>query len=57
MSLTDVRDFQGHRGVSQTNTYLATTAQRLRAAIEKRNLARTPLAQTETAPVEAPLTH
>jgi hypothetical protein len=39
--------------VSQTNTYLATTLQRQRAAIEKRDLARTNLAQTETPPVEA----
>lgn len=45
VSLTDVRDFLGHREVSQTNTYLATTAQRLRAAIEKRDSARTNLAQ------------
>jgi integrase len=55
-SLTDVRDFLGHRDVSQTNTYLATTAQRLRAAIEKRDLARTPLAQTTRPPVEAAVT-
>ena len=34
VSLTDVRDFLGHRDVSQTNTYLATTPQRLRAVIE-----------------------
>ena len=45
VSLTDVRDFLGHRDVGQTNVYLATTAQRLRAAIEKRDTARTPLAQ------------
>jgi hypothetical protein len=35
---------------------LATTAQRLRAAIEKRDLARTPLAQTTRPPVEAAVT-
>ncbi len=57
VSLTDVRDFLGHRDVSQTNTYLATTVLRQRAAIEKRDLARTPLAQTTTAPIAAPLTH
>ena len=55
VSLTDVRDFLGHRYVGQTNVYLATTAQRLRAAIEKRDTARTNLAQTETPPVEAAL--
>jgi len=44
-SLTDVRDFLGHSDVGQTNTYLATTLQRQRAAIEKRDAARTNLAQ------------
>jgi len=44
-SLTDVRDFLGHRSATQTNTYLATTIQRQRAAIEKRDSARTNLAQ------------
>ena len=53
VSLTDVRDFLGHRDVGQTNTYLSTTVQRQRAAIEKRDLARTNLAQTATPPSEA----
>ena len=53
VSLTDVRDFLGHRDVGQTNTYLSSTALRLKAATEKRDLARTNLAQTATPPSEA----
>ena len=45
VSLTDVRDYLGHRDVGQTNKYLATSTQRLRAALVKRDEARTNLAQ------------
>jgi hypothetical protein len=37
VSLTDVRDYLGHRDVGQTNTYLATTTLRLKEAIAKRD--------------------
>ena len=44
--MTDVRDFLGHRDVSQTNTYLASTPLRLREALARRDAARTNLAQS-----------
>jgi hypothetical protein len=43
--ITDVRDYLGHRDVSQTNTYLSSTMQRLKDALAKRAAARTNLAQ------------
>ena len=58
VSLTDVRDFLGHRDVGQTNAYLATSTLRLRDALAKRDAARTNLAHaletengTESVPV------
>ena len=45
VSLTDVRDYLGYREVGQTK-YLATSTQRLRAALVKRDEALTNLAQT-----------
>ncbi len=48
VSLADVGDFLGHRDVSQTNTYLASTTLRLRDALRKRDAARTNLAQAAT---------
>jgi hypothetical protein len=41
VSLADVRDFLGHRDISQTNTYLASTTLRLKEALMKRDAART----------------
>jgi integrase len=61
VSLTDVRDYLGHRDVSQTNTYLSSTSLRLRDAIAKRDAARTNLAhapKTENADsASASVTH
>jgi hypothetical protein len=59
--LADVRDFLGHRDVSQTNKYLASSTSRLREAVRRRdesrtNLAQTPIAQTD-ANHEAAVTH
>jgi integrase len=52
-SLTDVRDYLGHTSVTQTNTYLASSTQRLREALSKPTTARTNLAQPPQAVAEA----
>jgi integrase len=61
VTLTDVRDLLGHASVTMTNTYLATTAKRLKDAIAKMDAARTPLAhapdQPEVASEHSLLTH
>ncbi len=61
VSLTDVRDYLGHRDVSQTNTYLSSTMHRLKDALTKRDAARTNLAQPpiseDTPSAEAVVTH
>jgi integrase len=41
VSLTDVRDYLGHKSATMTNTYLASTTLRLRDALKKRDSART----------------
>jgi integrase len=61
VSLADTRDFLGHASVTQTNTYLASSTQRLRAAVEKRDETRTKLAhaaESADQPTAAPsVTH
>ncbi|MEP7306310.1 MAG: site-specific integrase [Acidobacteriota bacterium] len=53
VSVTDVRDFLGHRDVSQTNTYLSSTTLSLRSALQRRDIARTSLAQPPIADDDA----
>lgn len=59
-SLADVRDYL-HASVTQTNKYLSTSSARLRAALAKRDAARTNLAQPpqpeESADAAPPVTH
>ena len=52
VSLTDVRDYLGHKNATMTNTYLASTTLRLRDALKKRDTARTFLAQEAEAASE-----
>lgn len=47
VSLTDVRDYLGHKSATMTNTYLASTTLRLRDALKKRDTARTFLAHEQ----------
>jgi hypothetical protein len=45
VSLTDVGGYLGHRDMGQTNKYLSTTTQRIKAALAEPDDARTHLAQ------------
>jgi integrase len=51
ISLVDVRDWLGHSSVEQTNTYLSTTADKLRAAALRVDEARKRAARAEAAKV------